>query len=68
MAYTASCGALAALEYLGHAGTLPVDLMVLSIEIPDTLQIEKVNAIPGDPAAFKQIGDEWLKSNSTGGP
>lgn len=65
MVYTASCGALATVEYLAHLNTLPSGLMMMFIDIPDTLQIERVKSIPADPAAFLQIGDEWLDSKST---
>jgi RES domain-containing protein len=63
--YTASCGALAVVEYLAHIKTLPKGLMLVLIEIPDTLKIEKVRAIPADPVAFLQIGDDWLDTNAT---
>ncbi len=63
--YTASCGALAILEYMAHLSELPKNMILLSIEIPDTLQLEIGNWTPGDPLAFRQIGDEWIKSVST---
>lgn len=63
--YTASCGALAVVEYLVHVTTLPKGLMLMLIEIPDTLEIEKVRAVPADPLAFLRIGDDWLDSKST---
>jgi len=50
--YTASCGALAVVEYLAHLTILPKGLMLMLIEIPDTLEIEKVRSIPADPLAF----------------
>ena len=62
---TASCGALAILEYLAHVSELPKNMILLFIEIPDTLQIEIGNWTPGDPLAFRQIGDEWIRSAST---
>jgi RES domain-containing protein len=65
MAYTSSCGALAVVEYLAHVSMLPSGLMLMLIEIPDTLKIERVHSIPADPAAFTQIGDEWLDSKAT---
>lgn len=65
MAYTASCAALAVLEYLAHLSVLPKGLVLMLIEIPDTLRIEKVHSVPADPAAFTQIGDEWLESKAT---
>lgn len=65
MAYTASCGALAVLEYLAHVKGLPSGLMMMLIEVPDTLEIERVRAVPADPAAFLRIGDEWVDSRST---
>lgn len=65
MAYTASCGALAVLEYLAHLSMLPSGLLLMVIEIPDTLKIERVQAVPADPAACVQIGDEWLDSKAS---
>ena len=65
MVYTASCGALATVEYLAHLSFLPSSLMMMYIDIPDTLKIEKVKSVPADPAAFLQIGNEWLDSKST---
>lgn len=63
--YTASCGALAVVEYLAHISTLPRGLMLTVIEIPDTLAIERVHSIPADPLAFLRIGDDWLDSKSS---
>lgn len=65
VAYTASCGALAVAEYLVHLGTLPTYLVLMLIEIPDTLAIERVPSVPADVATSRQIGDEWLDSKST---
>ena len=64
--YAASCGALAAFEYLAHAdkAVFPATLVFLTIEVPD-LQIERVHTPPADVAASRQIGDEWLASKST---
>ncbi len=65
MAYTASCPALAVVEYLAHLSMLPSGLMLMLIEIPDTSKIERVHSIPADAAAFIQIGDEWLDSKAS---
>ncbi len=65
MAYTASCAALAVLEYLAHLSVLPTGLVLIVIEVPDTLKIERVHSVPADPSAFTQIGDEWLESKAT---
>ena len=65
VAYSASCSALAVVEYLAHLGSLPLGLMMMLIEVPDTLPIERVAFVPADPAAFIRIGDDWLDSNST---
>ena len=65
VAYTASFGALAALEYMVHMTDLPKNMMMLRIEVPDTLIIEQVDSLPADPAAFRQIGDEWLNDNGS---
>jgi RES domain-containing protein len=39
--------------------------MLMLIEIPDTLAIERIHYIPADPAACRLMGDDWLGSNST---
>ena len=39
--------------------------MLMIIEIPDTLKVERVHSIPADPAAFIQMGDEWLDSKAS---
>ena len=64
--YAASCGALAAFEYLAHAdkSVFPATLVFLTIEVPD-LPIERVHTPPADVAASRQIGDDWLASKST---
>ena len=51
LAYTASCSALCALEYLSHVSTLPSGLVLLLIEIPDTLGIERIADAPVDSLA-----------------
>ena len=58
--YTASCGALAALEYRAHTKRLPTNLMLLWVDVPDTLAYEEIAYIPVDPKIFSQLGDEWL--------
>ena len=65
VAYTSSCAALAVVEYLAHLSTLPSGLILMIVEIPDTLEIEKIGSNPADPAAFLQLGDDWLTSKST---
>ncbi|SRR5712691_2211154 len=63
--YLASCGALAILEYLVHLKTLPKDMVLMFVEIPDTLEIQKTEWLPADSKAIRQIGDEWIVSKST---
>jgi len=46
--YTASCGALAILEGLVHMKDLPKNLLLLTIEVPNTLKIEEVTHAPVD--------------------
>jgi RES domain-containing protein len=50
---------------MAHLSKLPTNMILLFIEIPDTLQIEIGSWTPGDLLAFRQIGDEWIKSAST---
>jgi len=63
--YTASCGALAALEYRVNARELPVNMLLLRVEVPDSLGIETVDCLPADDKLFRQLGDEWLESQQT---
>jgi RES domain-containing protein len=63
--YAASCGALAALEYLVHAKELPVGMLIKWIEVPDTLPFEKIDSVPSDNKAFRRLGDDWLDQMST---
>lgn len=63
--YTASCGALAVLEYLAHVEEMPVGMILKRIEIPDTFSMEKIESIPADVNVFRQLGDEWLENMST---
>ena len=62
--FTASCTALAALEYLAHAEELPIGMLLKWIEVPDTLKMETVHSVPADVSAFRQLGDEWLKQQA----
>ena len=64
--YAASCGALAAFEYLAHADktVFPATLVFMAIEVPD-LQIERVHTPPADVVASRQIGDDGLATKST---
>jgi RES domain-containing protein len=63
--YTASCGALAALEYMVHMTKLPANMLMVRIEVPDTLAIEAIDYLPADEKAFRQLGDEWLQHHGT---
>ena len=63
--YTSSCGALAALEYRVHMSTFPKNLLLIRIEIPDTLAVEEIPSVPANPKTFLQIGDEWLEHSGT---
>jgi len=63
--YTASCGALAALEYMVHMANLPANMLLMRIEVPDTLALETIDSLPADEKSFRQLGDEWLEHNGT---
>jgi RES domain-containing protein len=65
--YTASCGALAALEYMVHMTRLPAKMLLTRIEVPDDLAIKEIDSLPDDPAAFRQLGDKWLQEEETVG-
>src|ERR1043165_4721386 len=64
MVYACSCGALAALEYRVHAKKDPGDLLIYTIEFPDTLRIERANWIR-DLRTAQSFGDGWIKSKRT---
>ena len=68
--YTSTTLSLAALEYLIHvdAADAPSDLVALTVEVPDEVDVERVEAagLPAgweqapEPQACKDIGDAWL--------
>lgn len=62
--FTASCAALAILEYLAHAEDLPDGMLLKWIEVPDTLPLETIDSLPADPVAFRRLGNDWLKHRS----
>ena len=59
--YTSSCGALAVLEYRVHTRIDPGDLLLYTIEIPNSLTIEKVPWTP-DLNTARHFGDVWANS------
>jgi len=48
-----------------HMTKLPANMLLVRIEIPDTLAIEKADSLPADEKAFRQLGNEWLEHNGT---
>jgi RES domain-containing protein len=64
--YTASCGALAILEYMAHLSVMPKDMLLYLIEVPDSLPIERMSGwAPVDILASRQIGDEWINHRAS---
>jgi RES domain-containing protein len=73
--YTSTSLALAALEYLIHVDPedVPGDLVALTIEVPDDLDVEMVDAasLPAgwervpEPVACKDLGDAWVRRGET---
>ena len=63
--YAASCGALVALEYRVNARELPVNMLLLRIEVPATLKREVITSLPAENQASRQLGDEWLAGRNT---
>ena len=61
MVYTSSCGALAVLEYRVHATKDPNDLLIYTIEVSDTLTVEKTTWMP-DLRTARSFGDEWVEN------
>jgi RES domain-containing protein len=62
--YTSSCAALAALEYRVNTSENPKDLLIYTLEIPDTVQIEKTDWMP-DARTSRELGDVWINSKRT---
>jgi RES domain-containing protein len=68
--YASSTLSLAALEILGHVDKdlVPPDLVSLEVEIPEILEIERIDptALPADwrtypaPPALQSLGAEWI--------
>jgi RES domain-containing protein len=54
--YAAASTSLAALEVLVHHGMLPADYRVISITIPDSVQIESVEV--------STLGEDWFEEKS----
>jgi RES domain-containing protein len=48
-----------------HMTKLPANMLLVRIEVPDTLPLEEINSLPADPKAFQQLGDEWLQHNGS---
>ncbi len=73
--YTSGSLALASLEYMVHvpAELSPVDLVALTVQIPDDISPEPldVDALPSDwhqfvdHAACRDVGDAWLRRGKT---
>lgn len=73
--YTSSSRALAALEYLVHVdpANVPSDLVLLTIEVPDTAHRDAVDlaALPArwaaesEPPECHALGDAWLRACAT---
>lgn len=73
--YTSESPALAALEFLVHMPTdiAPEPLVLLEIEIPDTLNTEeiKLSGLDKDwniypfPQTTVKVGEEWIRENKT---
>ena len=73
--YTSRSLSLAALEYLVHvdADLAPTDLVALTLELPDDVAVEIVDAasLPDgwmhtpEPAACRALGDAWLTAGRT---
>lgn len=62
--YTSSCGALAILKYRVHTNIDPGDLLLYSIELPDSLNVEKASWMP-DLDTARRYGDLWVNNKRT---
>jgi RES domain-containing protein len=59
--YSSSCGALAVLEYRVHTNIDPGDLLLVRMEVPDSLTIERAAWMPEINTA-RHFGDLWANS------
>lgn len=66
MVYTAASPSLAVLEVLVHldlpADLIPDDLVLLAIEVPDDVALERIDRIPTDDDGCRQAGDTFLST------
>ena len=60
--YTASCGALAALEYLVHMANLPANMLLIRIEVPDTLAVETIDSLPARREGLSPVGRRVVRA------
>src|SRR6266478_3362288 len=63
--YASSCGALAVLEYRVNTKRDPDDLLIYTIEVSDTLKVEKTDYWMPDLYTAKHFGDAWIRSKRT---
>src|SRR5260370_38716134 len=59
-----SCGALAVLEYRVNTKRDPDDLLIYTIEVLNTLRVEKAVWMP-DLRTAQHFGDVWIRSKRT---
>lgn len=68
MVYTAATPSLAVLEVLVHldlpAELLPDDLRLLTIEVPDSASVQKLDPSPTDDDACLEAGNAFLKGGA----
>lgn len=73
MVYCSSTLALAMLEVLVHAPTLPADFVAIRIDLPPSVKIDRraINALPAGwratpaPSALAQLGTDWSIASAT---
>lgn len=68
LVYTAASPSLAVLEILVHLDLppelTPSDYRLLTIEVPDDLPTERLEAVPRDPVACQDAGDAFLRAGA----
>lgn len=73
MIYCAATASLCALEVLAHAAGLPRNMILIAIEIPDSLVIHKVStsSLPSDwrhsvaRRSTRDLGTKWARGRGT---
>jgi len=69
--YSSERLSLAVLEVIVHLELaledFPADYVKIAIEIPDTLEIQRIDDLPRTDARMRRLGSDWYDSSQTAG-